>query len=77
MYVVGAVKNPGLYALATGARVYDLLQAAGGTLPKANLVAINMAAKLSDGYLPPTQLSLGSTQTYQCLCSKRDEILVK
>ena len=49
VYVVGAVKNPGLYTLATGARVYDLLQAAGGTLPKANLVAINMAAKLSDG----------------------------
>ena len=49
VYVVGAVKNPGLYTLATGARIYDLLQAAGGTLPKANLVAINMAAKLSDG----------------------------
>ncbi len=49
VYVVGAVKNPGLYTLATDARVYDLLQAAGGTLPKANLVAINMAAKLSDG----------------------------
>ncbi len=49
VYVVGAVKNPGLYTLATGARVYDLLQAAGGPLPKANLVAINMAAKLSDG----------------------------
>jgi hypothetical protein len=49
VYVVGAVKNPGLYTLATGARVYDLLQAAGGPLPKANLVAMNMAAKLSDG----------------------------
>lgn len=49
VYVVGAVKNPGLYTLAVGARVYDLLQAAGGTLPKANLVAINMAAKLNDG----------------------------
>ena len=49
VYVVGAVKNPGIYTLPPGARVYDLLQAAGGTLPQANLVAINLAAKLSDG----------------------------
>ena len=49
VYVVGAVKHPGIYTLASGARVYDLLQAAGGTLPNANLVAINLAAKLSDG----------------------------
>lgn len=49
VYVVGAVKNPGIYTLAAGARVYDLIQAAGGPLPTANLVAINLAAKLSDG----------------------------
>ncbi len=49
VYVVGAVKNPGIYTLASDARVYDLIQAAGGTLPTANLVAINLAAKLSDG----------------------------
>jgi len=49
VYVVGAVKHPGIYTLALGARVYDLIQAAGGPLPTANLVAINLAAKLSDG----------------------------
>ena len=49
VYVVGAVKNPGIYTLASGARVYDLLQAAGGPLPSANLVVVNLAAKLSDG----------------------------
>ena len=49
VYVVGAVKNPGIYTLASGARVYDLLQAAGGPLPTANLVVVNLAAKLSDG----------------------------
>ncbi len=49
VYVVGAVKHPGIYTLAPGARVFDLLQAAGGALPNANLVAINLAAKLSDG----------------------------
>ncbi len=73
VYVVGAVKNPGIYTLAPGARVYDLIQAAGGTLPTANLVAINLAAKLSDGqevYIaqigetPPTNTSsVPSTST--------------
>ena len=49
VYVVGAVKHPGVYTLPAGARVYQLLQAAGGPLPKANLVALNLAATLSDG----------------------------
>lgn len=49
VYVVGAVKHPGVYTLPASARVYQLLQAAGGPLPNANLVAMNMAAKLSDG----------------------------
>ena len=49
VYVVGAVKHPGVYMLPADARVYQLLQAAGGPLPNTNLVALNMAAKLSDG----------------------------
>jgi competence protein ComEA len=49
VYVVGAVKHPGVYTLPSGARVYQLLQAAGGALPNANLVALNLAAQLSDG----------------------------
>lgn len=49
VYVVGAVKHPGVYTLPAGARVYQLLQAAGGALPNANLVALNLAAPLSDG----------------------------
>jgi len=49
VYVVGAVKHPGVYTLPSGARVYQLLQAAGGALPDANLVALNLAAQLSDG----------------------------
>ncbi len=48
-YIVGAVKNPGVYTLPAGARIYALLQAAGGPLPKANLVALNLAATLTDG----------------------------
>jgi competence protein ComEA len=49
VYVVGAVKHPGVYSLPPGARVYQLLQAAGGPLPGADLVALNLAAPLSDG----------------------------
>jgi len=65
VYIVGAVKHPGVYTLPTDARVYQLLQAAGGPLPKANLVALNMAARLTDGQevyvtvigeVPPTYL---------------------
>ncbi len=49
VYVVGSVKHPGVYILPSGARVYQLLEAAGGALPNANLVALNLAAPLSDG----------------------------
>ena len=49
IYVVGAVKHPGVYTLPSGARVYQLLQEAGGPLPDADLVALNLAAPLSDG----------------------------
>jgi competence protein ComEA len=49
VYIVGAIKHPGVYTLATNARLYQLLQAAGGPLPNANLVAVNLAAPLADG----------------------------
>lgn len=49
VYVVGAVRHPGVYVLPAGARVYQLVQAAGGALPQANLVALNLAAPLTDG----------------------------
>ncbi len=55
VYIIGAVQHPGVYTLATNARVYQLVQAAGGPLNNANLAVINMAARLSDGqeiYLP-------------------------
>lgn len=48
-YVTGAIYHPGVYTLPPGARVYQLLQAAGGAKPEANLVALNLAAPLTDG----------------------------
>lgn len=53
--VEGAVLKPGLYALASDARVQDALIAAGGLAPDANRKTINLAQKLSDGakiYIP-------------------------
>ncbi len=49
VYVTGSVKHPGVYTLPAGARVYQLLQAAGGALPQADLVSLNLAASLTDG----------------------------
>jgi competence protein ComEA len=49
VYVTGAVQNPGVYTLSGDARMYQLLKDAGGPLPSANLIALNLAAKLVDG----------------------------
>lgn len=49
VYILGAVLHPGVYTLPANARVYQLLQAAGGPSSKADLVVLNLAAKLNDG----------------------------
>lgn len=46
--VVGAVERPGLVTLSPGARVDDALRDA-GPRPEADLVALNLAQRLSDG----------------------------
>lgn len=54
-YVMGAVRTPGVYTLAQGARVHDLITAAGGALPTADLTRVNLASQVSDGqsiYVP-------------------------
>lgn len=51
----GAVARPGVYRVAAGARVADLVAAAGGPAPEADLDSVALAAKLSDGqrvYVP-------------------------
>jgi competence protein ComEA len=47
--VEGAVRRPGLVRLATGARVADALERAGGPTRAADRTAVNLAAPVSDG----------------------------
>jgi competence protein ComEA len=49
VHVAGAVHRPGVYRLAPGARVDDALRRAGGPRARADLTAVNLAAKLEDG----------------------------
>ncbi len=47
--VAGAVERPGVYRLPAGSRVEDAVKRAGGPSPKAELEAVNRAARLADG----------------------------
>src|ERR1044071_8041005 len=47
--VAGAVESPGVYRLPAGSRVEDAGRRAGGPGAKAELEAINRAARLADG----------------------------
>jgi competence protein ComEA len=49
VHVAGAVARPGVYRLPTGSRVDDAVRRAGGAAARANLEAINLAARLADG----------------------------
>lgn len=49
VYVTGAVAHPDVYALPTGAIVKDALTIAGGATTDADLVAVNLAARLQEG----------------------------
>lgn len=49
VHVAGAVRRPGLYRVAEGARVAVALDRAGGPTPAADLTGVNLAATLEDG----------------------------
>ncbi len=49
VHVAGAVRRPGVYRLADGARVQDALRRAGGATSRADTGAINLAARVADG----------------------------
>lgn len=49
VHVTGAVRRPGVYRFADGARVADAIARAGGSTRGADLDAVNLAAPLADG----------------------------
>jgi competence protein ComEA len=49
VHISGAVPRPGVYALPDGARVQDVISAAGGFLAEADKELINLARVLEDG----------------------------
>jgi competence protein ComEA len=49
VYVCGEVRSPGVVRLPQGSRVADALALAGGATAKAELAAVNLAAKVADG----------------------------
>lgn len=49
VHVLGAVANPGLYRLSDGARVFDVIAAAGGLTAAADPGGVNLARYVSDG----------------------------
>ena len=64
VHVCGAVKNPGVYELAAGSRVYEAVEEAGGFTENAESSYVNQAQQLSDGVkliIPTTeQVEAGS-----------------
>jgi competence protein ComEA len=49
VHVAGAVRRPGVYRLSSRSRVVDAVRRAGGARRRADLSALNLAAKLEDG----------------------------
>jgi competence protein ComEA len=62
VHVAGAVRRPGVYRLASRSRVVDAVRRAGGARSRADLSALNLAAKLEDGrqVVVPLRASAGA-----------------
>ena len=64
VYVCGQVSRPGVYALKSGSRIYEAVEAAGGLLDGAEQTYVNMAQKLEDQmqvYVPSKEEVLSGT----------------
>ena len=48
VYITGAVKKPGVYKFPEGSRIFEVIDAAGGFTPKADIAALNLAETFTD-----------------------------
>lgn len=60
VHVTGAVRNPGVYRLRAGARVRDAVRRAGGPSRRADLEALNLAARVADAQQVVVPLRAGA-----------------
>src|SRR5258707_5654999 len=58
--VEGKVRRPGLVRVKAGARVADVLSAAGGALPGVDLTGLNLARQIADGEQIPAGVPRGA-----------------
>lgn len=66
VYVCGQVKQPGVYELDAGSRIFEAVEAAGGMLEAAALDAVNQAAIVEDGqqiYIPSMEEAASGGET--------------
>jgi competence protein ComEA len=63
--VTGAVRRPGVYRMPAGSRINDAVTRAGGPTGKAEVEAVNLAARLADGQqvVVPERLAAGAATT--------------
>ena len=48
VYITGAVRNPGVYDIEQGSRLAQVVEAAGGATDDADLIVVNLAARVTD-----------------------------
>lgn len=63
VHVIGAVREPGIYEVPSGARVMDATMAAGGLTEQAQTCAINLAREVADG----EQINVPQSDASTCL----------
>lgn len=73
VHVAGAVRRPGVYALKAGSRIDDAVARAGGATARADLSAVNLAAKAEDGrqVLVPPRIAAPSPGTADASAAAR------
>jgi competence protein ComEA len=66
VHIDGEVHKPGVYEVSADTRLVDLIEAAGGLLPVADVGGLNLAKKLSDGQkiIVPSKVSANRPDSF-------------